>query len=164
VPVELQKQLPRLLPAAIRWSEAQSRAACTTGTALSEPLLSLATRVGVRAPAAIRIAHTDKMPLPDDPALAEAALQAGLLGPEMIGLTLGYAVFIRRGHLSARLLAHEFRHVEQFERHGSLAAFLSEYLGQFVEYGYRDAPYEQDARAHERAAKAVRVRPEALLP
>ena len=53
-----------------------------------------------------------------------------------LGLTLGYAVFLRRGHeTEARLLRHEFRHVQQCERFGSLAAFLAEYLRQIVQVG-----------------------------
>jgi hypothetical protein len=141
--------LPILLPAATAWAEEESRRALSVGLALPSEILKLATMVGVQHPEHIRIVVGDVLPMPTDRALAEAALQAGLLGPEMIGLTLGYAVFVRRGHVSARLLRHEFRHVHQFERHGSLADFLREYLTQIVQHGYRQAPYERDARAHE---------------
>ena len=65
--------------------------------------------------------------------LRAAALQAGLLGPGMVGLTLGHAIFICRGHKTRRLLSHELRHVHQYEQHGSIAAFLPVYLGQIVE-------------------------------
>jgi hypothetical protein len=69
----------------------------------------------------------------------------------MVGLTLGYAVFICTGYnTNLRLLRHEFRHVHQYERAGSIAAFLPAYLGQIVQFGYHNAPLEQDARAHER--------------
>jgi hypothetical protein len=88
--------------------------------------------------------------LPTDTALRNAAVQTGLLGPGMIGLTLGYAVLIRRGHeASPRLLSHEFRHVYQYEAAGSIAAFLPGYLQQIVAFGYVNAPLEADARAHE---------------
>ena len=81
--------------------------------------------------------------------LRAAALQAGLLGPGMVGLTLGYSIFIVNGHVNDRLLSHELRHVQQYERAGSIAAFLPTYLSQIVDLGYENAPFEIDARAHE---------------
>jgi hypothetical protein len=70
----------------------------------------------------------------------------------MAGLTLGHAVFVRRGHDSWRLLSHEFRHVHQYEQAGSIAAFLPVYLQQIVQFGYANCPLEIDARNHERHA------------
>jgi hypothetical protein len=75
--------------------------------------------------------------------------QIGLLGPGMVGLTLGYSIFIVRGHLSLRLLSHEYRHVHQYETGGSIASFVAEYLQQIALCGYGDAPLERDAKAHE---------------
>jgi hypothetical protein len=43
-------------------------------------------------------------------------------------------------------LRHEFRHVYQVERAGSMEAFLKTYLEQIVEFGYDDAPWEVEAR------------------
>ena len=67
----------------------------------------------------------------------------------MVGLTLGYSIFIVRGHMSPRLLSHECRHVYQYETAGSISAFLPVYLQQIATVGYQSAPFEQDARAHE---------------
>lgn len=89
------------------------------------------------------------MPVPGDRALQSAAIEAGLLGPDAVGLTLGYAIFVRCGYQTRRLLSHELRHVHQYEQYGSVAAFLPVYLRQVIEMGYRDAPFEMDARAHE---------------
>ena len=61
----------------------------------------------------------------------------------------GHTVFIKQGHDTARLLAHEFRHVFQYEQAGSIAAFISMYLQQIVEYGYDNAPSEKDAEQYE---------------
>jgi hypothetical protein len=105
--------------------------------------------VGVQCPERIRIVVSDEMPYPEHPMLRAAALQTGLLGPSMAGLTLGYAVFIREGELSKRLMSHEFRHVAQYEAAGSIDHFLPVYLRQVVEVGYHAAPYEVDARRHE---------------
>ena len=81
--------------------------------------------------------------------LHATAEQAGLAAPHMAGLMLGYAVFVRRGHDSVRLLSHEFRHVYQYEQAGSIGAFLSVYIRQVVQFGYQQAPLEIDARKHE---------------
>lgn len=68
----------------------------------------------------------------------------------MVGLTLGYAVFICAGYSTkSQLLRHEFRHVYQYEAAGAISAFLPIYLRQIVQFGYQNAPLERDARAHE---------------
>ena len=149
VPIDLRAALPRLLPGAIAWAEARAGEAAATGAALTAAWSEIARRVGVQRPELIRVAIVDSVPLPDEPTLRAAALQTGLLGPHMAGLTLGYSVFVVRGQLSVRLLSHEFRHVQQYEAHGSIGAFLPVYLQQIVEVGYDNAPYELDAQAHE---------------
>ena len=150
VPADLLGVLPALLPRAIAWAEAQSRSVLNDGAPLDAAGQTLARSVGVTSPELIRTRTVDAMPLPDDAQLRAAALQAGLLAPETLGLTLGYAVLVRRGHEgSARLLSHEFRHVYQYERAGSIADFLPVYLREIVTRGYADAPSEVDARAHE---------------
>lgn len=149
MPIDLRAALPLLLPGAIAWAEARAREAAATSVALTEAGADIARRVGVQRPELIRVAVVDSLPLPEDPTVRAAALQTGLLGPGMAGLTLGYSVFIVRGQESVRLLSHEFRHVHQYEAHGSIAAFLRVYLQQIVELGYDNAPYELDARAHE---------------
>ena len=148
-PIDLRAALPLLLPGAIKWAEAHAREAAATGVALTGCQADIARCVGVQRPELIRVVVVDSLPLPEDPTLRAAALQTGLLGPHMAGLTLGYSVFVVRGHQSVRLLSHEFRHVHQYEAHGSIAAFLPVYLQQIVEVGYDNAPSELDAQAHE---------------
>jgi hypothetical protein len=72
-----------------------------------------------------------------------------LCGPGTVGLTLGYAILILRGHIGSCLLAHELRHVYQCEAVGSIAAFLPVYLWQIAMVGYEGSPLERDARGHE---------------
>jgi transposase-like protein len=67
----------------------------------------------------------------------------------MIGLTLGYSIFIVRRYMGPRLPSHECRHVYQYETSGSVAEFLPSYLQQIATVCYLNAPLEQDARAHE---------------
>lgn len=142
--------MPRLLPRAIAWAEDRAAKAAAVGARLTAAEEAIARAVGVAKPELVRVEIVgDSLPMPDDPALREAALQAGLLAPGTIGLTLGYSIFICRGHKTRRLLSHELRHVHQYEQNGLIAGFLPLYLQQVIEVGYRDAPFERDAREHE---------------
>jgi len=148
--VDLRALLPGLLPRAIAWAEERAAKATEVGTPLNASELEIARAVGVAKPERVRVEIVgDSLPMPDDPILRAAAVQAGLMGPGMVGLTLGYAIFICRGHKTRRLLSHELRHVHQYEQHGLIAGFLPIYLKQVIEVGYRDAPFERDAREHE---------------
>jgi len=147
--MELAQLLPHLLPKAIAWAEGVERDVVSCGSPLDAPGVADARTVGVEAPEAIRVALVDSLPWPIDSELRNAAIQTGLIGPDIVGLTIGHAIVIRRGHLSRRLLSHECRHVAQYEQSGSIAEFLRRYLGAIAEHGYRNCPFEQDARAHE---------------
>jgi hypothetical protein len=142
--------LPQLLPSAIAWAEARSEEVLQSGRPLNAMDLAVAKSVGVAAPERVRVLVATQLPLPEDPALREAALQTGLLGPGMIGLTLGYGIYLVAGYESPRLLSHECRHVHQYEAAGGIAAFLPVYLRQIVDFTYDHAPYEVDARTWER--------------
>jgi hypothetical protein len=146
---DLLKALPILLPSAIAWAEGIANEVAQSGSPLTEDGLALARSVGVKYPERIRIAAVSSLPLPEDPDLRAAALQTGLLATNMVGLTLGYSVFICHGYMSTRLLSHEFRHVYQYELFGSIAKYLPAYLQQIVDVGYANAPFEIDARDHE---------------
>ena len=150
--MDLRGALPLLLPKAIAWAEEEASRVATSGRALTADEITLAGKVGVVKPDLIRIQSCDRLPMPQDPSLHAAAVQTGLLGSNMVGLTLGYSVFVRRGHEARRLLAHEFRHVFQYEQNGAIAGFFPVYLQQIVTVGYANAPLEVDARAHESAA------------
>jgi hypothetical protein len=148
--LDLLAELPKLLPRAIAWAQERARRAAEVGTPLTAPEEEIAREVGVARPELVRVEMVgERLPMPDDPALRAAALQAGLLAPGMVGLTLGYSIFVCAGHKTRRLLSHELRHVHQYERHGLIAGFLPIYLEQVIEFGYRDAPFERDAREHE---------------
>jgi hypothetical protein len=130
--LDLTSILPQLLGPAIAWAESMARQVEREGKQLDVASLALASKVGVRRPNLIQLKLVTRIPLPDHSLLRESALQAGLLGSGTVGLTLGYGIFIVEGNLSPRLLAHECRHVYQYETHGSIAEFLPVYLGQIV--------------------------------
>jgi hypothetical protein len=147
--IPLALRLPALLPKAIGWAEGTARFVDQRGQALVERDLALARRVGVAQPELVRIAVVKQMPWPDDPALHDAGVETGLFSPTITGLTLGHAILIVKGHVGRRLIAHELRHVHQYEKAGSIAKFLPAYLYQVATMGYDDAPFEIDARKHE---------------
>jgi hypothetical protein len=147
---DIRRELPALVPRAIAWAEEQARIVLQFGRPLHEPFISIARCVGVVRPERIRILDVRQIPIPDDPLLQDAATATELIGRNMAGLTLGYAVFACHGHgESIRLLSHEFRHVYQYEQAGSIAAFLPTYIDQIVSNGYQNAALEVDARIHE---------------
>jgi hypothetical protein len=141
--------LPLFNPGAVAWVRAQERSILKKGRALDAREIAIARAVGVQAPERIRVQTIDELALAINPVLRYAAGYVGLLGSGTIGLTLGHGIYIRNGSYSGRLLAHECRHVHQYEAAGSIDAFIPRYLKQVVAVGYRDAPYEIDARAHE---------------
>jgi len=149
MPIELLDVLPALLPRAIDWASARSKEILTDGEPLTETGLRLAAAVGVSDAARIRVSSVSALPLPGDAALRAVALETGLLGPNMIGLTLGYGIYICDGHIDNRLISHECRHVYQYEAAGSIENFLPVYLQQIAVHGYHNAPFEIDAREHE---------------
>jgi hypothetical protein len=147
---EQQIAIAYLIPKFIAWAERQSLQISCMGQPLNNALTSLASSVGVIRPEQIRVVEVDSLPMPDDPDLKWAALEIGLLGSNMIGMTLGYGIFVCRRQGTIRLFTHEFRHVFQYEKAGSIAAFLPVYLHQILTVGYSNAPFEADARAYER--------------
>lgn len=137
-----------LIPLAVEWAERVAARAAATGIPLTASESQIASRVGVQAPEHVRVAISKQFPYPEHPLLRDAAVQMGLLGPTMAGLTLGHTIFVDAPP-SIRLLSHELRHVAQYEAAGSIGAFLQAYLTQILHFGYADAPYEVDARSHE---------------
>ena len=148
--MNLSTDLPRLLPIAISWVQSQEALILATGRPLTAIESALARAVGVAEPEKVRIRLVNHLPQPSHPELRAAATQTGLLGPAMVGITFGHGVFVREGFATNRLVSHELRHVHQYEAAGSIEAFLPLYLQQIVGVGYDQAPFELDARSHER--------------
>ena len=146
------KSIPLALamPATLAWATGLSATVLAQGKPLSAWQAADAVEVGVLRPEAVRILRVPGLPRPDCPHFCSLATQSGLDLTRSQGMALGYAVLIRHSALGdRRVLRHELRHVAQFEAAGSLSHFLEEYLAQMVLHGYRDAPFEVDARRHE---------------
>lgn len=150
MPLDLQSRLPELLPKAIEWAESLCDRIAREGLPIDDKLQALARQVGVAQPDMIRILEVPHLPRPEDPELCQACFASGMLGANMTGLTLGYHIMVVAGCTTPKILAHDFRHVYQFEEAGSLPAFLSIYAAQVLACGHNDAPLEWDARQQEK--------------
>ena len=147
--MNLRAALPVLVPKAVQWAETHSRLILGSGGQCSMTAGKVARAVDVTCSTMIRVLDVSKLPMPEDPILYQAAVATGMLGPNMVGLTLGHGIYICHGHCTLRLISHELRHVYQYEQAGSITAFLGVYLEQIVTFGYQNAPLEIDARNHE---------------
>ena len=151
--------LSQFMPGALAWTLNINANVMAKGKPLSLCQAADAVEVGVKNPEAVRILRVPSLPEPDNPQLRLVAKEVGLDLPRSLGLALGYAVLICHSALGdRRVLRHELRHVAQFETAGSLSRFLEEYLAQMVQHGYRDAPFEVDARRYESRFRASDIK------
>ena len=142
----LVKALPLIIPLAVRWVQQQEKLILRTGIALSKNQIDDARQSGVCEPEKIRIAFVEAIPIPHGFLLGPLSRLTGLVSTNTAGITLGYGIYIRRRYSSDRgLLVHECVHVGQYERLGSIKAFLRDYLRECLDPGYPMGPLEQEA-------------------
>ena len=137
-----------MLPRAIAWAEMQARNILEHGVDLSPRGIDVARRAGVLHPERVRSLSVPAIPLPEEEDLRQAALGFNLIAPATAGLTLGYGIFfVERYRGDGPLVAHELKHVAQYESCGGFDGFLQKYLSEVNEYGYPAAQMEQEAIA-----------------
>jgi hypothetical protein len=145
--MRLRALLPLAAPLVAGWARWHEKRILARGEPLAADEAAMARAAGVREPQRIRVLRVERIPIPATRTLAWLAHRAGLPGPDVDGMTLGHGIYLcMRAGAPARLLAHECRHVYQYERAGSVRAFIAEYLHEVAAFGYRDAPLEADAR------------------
>ena len=149
VGLNVYEALPTIVPLAVSWAKEHSAAIHSEGEPLTVEEYELANRMGVSQPQRIRIQIVDRLPVPDDPVLKQVVESTGLFGPDIVGLTLGYGIYICQGRRNRTLVSHECRHVFQYEKAGSIDDFLAIYLEQIATHGYGKAPLELDAYGHQ---------------
>ena len=119
----------QLLPAACNWAYALEEFVLARGIPLSPGRMADATLVGVQDPARIRVLVVDRIPLPDDPELAEAARRNGIITDETRCIGFGHALIIRGDAWNDReLILHNLIHIAQCERSGGLEQWVRDYL------------------------------------
>ena len=88
-----------------------------------------AKRVGVKNTAKVRVLAVDRIPMPENAQLAEAARRAQIITENTPAVTIGHGIMIRADRWHDReLLLHQLVHVAQCERSGGLHSFVEEYL------------------------------------
>lgn len=124
-----QEKFDRLAPLACQWAKAQEKYILKHGAPLTAAQLADAQRVGVQDSARVRVLVVDRIPLPDDEELAEAAQRAQIITNACRGVAIGHGIIIRADSWQNReLILHQLVHVAQCERSGGLESFVGEYL------------------------------------
>lgn len=118
-----------LLPLAYHWCKATEAFVLAHGVPLSPRQLADANRAGVRDCSKIRVLVVDRIPLPENSELADAARHVRILTEETRCVGFGHAVIIRADAWGDReLLVHNLVHIAQCERSGGLEPWVRRYL------------------------------------
>jgi hypothetical protein len=124
-----QEKFEHLMSLACEWAKAQEAYVLKHGLPLTARQMADARRAGVQDPSRVRVLVVDRIPLPDDEELAEAAGRAQIITGASRGVAIGHAILIRADSWQNReLLLHQLVHVAQCERSGGLKPFVEEYL------------------------------------
>jgi hypothetical protein len=146
------KNLDQLVLRITIWAETQARLVLENGRPLDGFGFRMAIGAGVQHPEEVLLLTVSKMPTSEDVHLRQALEQFSIVTPSTKGLTIGYNVFLLQGSSSNRQLAHQLKHVVQFERCRGIPGFFEKYISEVNEYGSARAPLEAEAlafRGHE---------------
>ena len=125
-----QETFEYLVPLAIQWVKTQEEFALARGNPLSPRHAGDAELAGVQDCARVRVLVVDRIPLPEDPKLAEASKRVGIITEDTRCVGFGHALFIRVDAWNDReLILHNLVHIAQCERSGGLEQWVRQYLG-----------------------------------
>jgi hypothetical protein len=125
-----QETFQQLMPLAHEWAKAQEEFVLARGASLSPRHAEDARRAGVQDCSRVRVLVVDRIPLPENKQLAEAARRTGIISHDTRCIGFGHAVIIRADSWGDReLLVHNLVHIAQCERSGGLEAWVQQYLG-----------------------------------
>ena len=123
------EKIPQLAPLALQWAETQEALILKYGAPLRAAQITDAQRAGVQDIESVRVLVVDRIPLPDDGELAEAACHAQIITEASHCVTVGHGIIIRADFWQDReVLLHALIHVAQCERSGGLDSFVEDYL------------------------------------
>ena len=124
-----QKDFDRLARLAGHWAKSQETYILQHGVPLTKDQVADARQAGVKNPSRVRVLVVNRIPLPDNGELAEAARRAQIITEASRGVAIGQGIIIRADSWRNReLLLHQLVHVAQCERSGGLEKFANEYL------------------------------------
>ena len=125
-----QQTFDYLLPVAYQWAKAQEEIVLAHGNPLSPRHMVDADLAGVGDRAAVRVLVVDRIPLPENPELAEASRRIGIITEDTRCVGFGRALIIRADAWNDReLILHNLVHIAQGERSGGLEQWVRRYLG-----------------------------------
>lgn len=123
------EKFERFVLLAYQWAKSQEAYILRHGAPLAPQQLADACRAGVQDADRVRLLVVDRIPMPDDMELADAARRAQIITEASRGVAIGYGIIIRADSWQNReLLLHQLVHVAQCERSGGLEPFVAEYL------------------------------------
>ena len=125
-----QETFKDLLPLACEWAKKLEEFVRGHGHPLGPTHAWDAHLAGVQDCARIRVLVVDRIPLPEDPKLAEAARRVRIITEDTRCMGLGHALIVRGDAWNDReLILHNLVHIAQGERAGGLEQWVHEYLG-----------------------------------
>ncbi|BDS05666.1 hypothetical protein NT6N_07060 [Oceaniferula spumae] len=117
------------------------------GRKLTEQELTYAMDLGVTQPEEIYVSVVDRVPNPLHFLFSLLNRCGASCVIDAAGITLGRGIYLSADCAgSAALMAHELVHIQQYQRVGSIWAFMIEYIHQCLMHGYYDADWEVEAR------------------
>jgi hypothetical protein len=148
-----QKAFDDLLPLACNWAKQQEEFVLKHGHPLGPTHAWDAHLAGVKDCARIRVLVVDRIPLPENPKLAEASRRFRIISEETRCVAIGHALIVRGDAWNDReLILHNLVHIAQCERAGGLEKWCRLYLDNRVSCAnFTAGSLEEEARriAHE---------------
>jgi hypothetical protein len=143
-----QETFEYLLPIAYQWAKAQEEFVLARGNPLGPRHVRDANLAGVQDSARIRVLVVDRIPLPENPELAEASKRIGILTEDTRCAGFGHALIIRVDAWNDReLVLHNLVHIAQCERCGGLEQWVHQYLGDRISCpNFTQGSLEEEAR------------------
>jgi hypothetical protein len=148
MPAVDQKTFEALLPLAYDWAKSLEDFALAHGNPLGPSHAWDAHLAGVQDCARIRVLVVDRIPLPENPQLAEAARRIRIITEDTRCMGFGHALIVRGDAWNDReLILHNLIHIAQCERAGGLEQWVRHYLTDRTNCpNFTIGPLEEEAR------------------
>lgn len=136
----------KFIPKVCEWLESQENNIISIGRDLTLDEIETAKKIGIKNYDIIRVYETSEIPTTSDTFLLEIGKQLGLITANTEGICFRYGIFIHENAKDKKaVLIHELIHTLQYERLGSIKAFITQYLKECIENGYHNSELEKEA-------------------
>jgi hypothetical protein len=147
-PMVTEETFKQLLPLACAWAKAQETFILARGIPLDPRYRADACLAGVKDVTRIRVLIVEKIPLPPEYDLAEAARHHQIITDASRGIAIGYGIVIRAdGWGDRELIVHQLVHVAQSERFDTVERYIEHYLSdRYTCARFTNGSFEEEAR------------------